>query len=576
MLNRPGQPERLVPAADAPPDDLPLWLTYADLLLSMRDRDGARAVLAGLSALTERMTARAILRLWGLAARLGAEEAVIVCLRALLDRPVLSGAEAADALSRLHAVAPTGTRDRIAARLAAQVPVAQRRVFDMRASEVQAGPDAALRVFRAATAPTRAAGDAVRLGQRLLATGRDRIALRYLRRCRRVWPTHPRLRSLLAEAASRLGMFETSLDLLDAGSTAAERSDTVRERLTVLLRAERVEEALRLLEAAIADGPQDPRVVGVFLETAVFHLPARRARDVQRTLSSIAEAPLQHTVKFRGSFLGRVLAEKEVFEIECAHGTRAETIAHRNFFAARAIIDSAFPFGTPPPPERGDAVPPRRIVQYWDQGSPPPDIAALIETWKADSAFDHVLHDRQSAMRFLEEACAPEMLVAFRRLRTPTMRSDFLRLAELALNGGIYADADDRLLVSPERLVAPGRGLRLFRASVGCIPNNQIAVVPGHPVIVRALDLALAAIFDGDVDMPWGLVGPGLLTRALAREVLEAGGLEAADVSLRPDYQIRQTTQPSVPLPYRSTAANWRRADTAASRRLLRKLDALA
>ncbi len=576
MLSRPGRDGHLLPATDVPDADLPIWLSYADLLLAMQRRDAAREVLAGLSPRIDRMSARMVLRLWRLAARVGAEDEIVACLRALLERPLLSASEAADAVSRLHGFAPAETRDRIAERLRAQVPASEQPEFGIRAADIRGGPDAACAAFREATGPTRTAADAARLGDYLLAVGRYRSALRYLRRCHRVWPAHPRHRGLLAEAASKLGMFDVALGLLDHGSAGADGSDTLLQRVAILFRAERIDEALGRLETALARGGPDPRVLGALLEPAVFHLPARRAWSIQRTLSSVAEAPRHQTVNFRGSFLGRILAEREIFELECAQGARAEDLADRNFFAARVILDGAFPFGTAPPPEEGDATPPRRIVQYWDQGPPPPDVAAIIDTWKADPSFAHVLHDRRSAMRFLEATFEPDIAAAFRRLRTPAMRSDFLRLAELVRNGGIYADADDRLLVAPERLVGPGRGLRLFRAHVGCIPNNQIVAVPGHPVLVRALDLAVSAILGGDVDMPWGLVGPGLLTRALARELLEAGSLDAADVALLPDHMIHRTTQPFVPLPYRGTAANWRRPDRAASRRILQALDGLA
>src|SRR5258707_5269590 len=65
-----------------------------------------------------------------------------------------------------------------------------------------------------------------------------------------------------------------------------------------------------------------------------------------------------------------------------------------------------------------------------------------------------------------------------------------------------------------------------YQESYGTLGTNFIGAAPNHPVILRALKLATAALNRGDRDIAWLSTGPGLLTRAFAQRVAEAGAEE--------------------------------------------------
>ena len=165
----------------------------------------------------------------------------------------------------------------------------------------------------------------------------------------------------------------------------------------------------------------------------------------------------------------------------------------------------------------GPGIPPT-IVQYWDETTPPADVAALMQSWRAHNpGHRHVRFDRAAAQAFLQARYPPEVLLAWRRAREPAMQADVFRLAWLFAEGGCYADADDRclrplgeLLPTPVRFVA-------FQEEYGTLGNNFLAAAPRHPLLALALGLAVRAINRGDDDMMWLATGPGLMTRAFAR-----------------------------------------------------------
>ena len=161
---------------------------------------------------------------------------------------------------------------------------------------------------------------------------------------------------------------------------------------------------------------------------------------------------------------------------------------------------------------------PRRIVQYWDSGEPPPDVRALMRTWR-DWHPDHEtrLFDDAAAAAFLAGAYAPDVLAAYRRAAEPAQKADLFRLAWLYARGGCYIDCDDRCHAPLDAVVPRHATLALYQEDLGTLGNNFIAAVPHHPLLGRALDVAVAAVNAGDTDAVWLGTGPGLMTRAFAQ-----------------------------------------------------------
>ena len=127
---------------------------------------------------------------------------------------------------------------------------------------------------------------------------------------------------------------------------------------------------------------------------------------------------------------------------------------------------------------------PRCIVQYWNDAEPPPEIGDLMGSWKqANPDFDYVRLDEKTAQIFLEAHGMHDALSAYRRAREPAQQADLIRLAYLAVKGGVYADADDRCIAAVGAFVPPDATFVAYQEDYGTLGNNFLAVVPDHPVI---------------------------------------------------------------------------------------------
>ncbi|MGJ4927590.1 tetratricopeptide repeat protein [Bradyrhizobium sp. HKCCYLS2038] len=160
---------------------------------------------------------------------------------------------------------------------------------------------------------------------------------------------------------------------------------------------------------------------------------------------------------------------------------------------------------------------PRRIVQYWDE-DPPEDVVELMQTWRSvNPDYAWLSFSDESAMRFLEESYPEEVARAYVLAHEPARKADVFRLAWLAKEGGVYVDADDGCNTGLDEMIPNGAGFVGYQEDYGSLGNNFIAAAPDHPVIRRALKLAVDALNRGDRDLVWLSTGPGLLSRAFAQ-----------------------------------------------------------
>jgi len=166
---------------------------------------------------------------------------------------------------------------------------------------------------------------------------------------------------------------------------------------------------------------------------------------------------------------------------------------------------------------------PLRIAQYWADPEPPPDLLPLLQSWQ-DHHPGHAwrLYDDAAAAAFLAGRFPAEILAAYRLAALPAQKADIFRLAWLFLEGGLYADVDDRCHAALPTLLPPGTTFAGYLEEFGTIGNNLLAVAPGHPVIGRAMQLAAQSVNRGDADVVWLATGPGLITRAFAQILAEA------------------------------------------------------
>jgi hypothetical protein len=210
---------------------------------------------------------------------------------------------------------------------------------------------------------------------------------------------------------------------------------------------------------------------------------------------------------------------------------------------------------------------PRQIVQFWDAETPPPEVEALMRSWRrAGDGFEHIAFNDRSAEAFILQHASSDVLRAFRRASHATQRSDIFRLAYLASNGGIYADADDRFVSSIDALAPAGATLVAYQENYGTIANNLLSAEPKHPVIIRALALATESINRGDRDIVWLSTGPGLMSRAFAQVAAETDQLAwLASTKIREYWELPLFVAIHCPARYKRTSRHWSGKDSVAS-----------
>ncbi len=208
---------------------------------------------------------------------------------------------------------------------------------------------------------------------------------------------------------------------------------------------------------------------------------------------------------------------------------------------------------------------PKRIAQYWDPLPPPRDVAALMRNWiNLNPDWEYRLFDDVAAAEFLRAHATPDALAAYRGAIHVAQRADIFRLAYLASEGGVYADADDRCLAPVASWAPPEASFVGYLELCGAVANNCLAAAPGHPVIMRALAGAIEAIERGENDRIWQSTGPGLLTRAFALAVAadKDRGAALLEESVILDLgALQRSVAIHCHLAYKKSGRHWARAE---------------
>lgn len=203
---------------------------------------------------------------------------------------------------------------------------------------------------------------------------------------------------------------------------------------------------------------------------------------------------------------------------------------------------------------------PRCIYQFWDSAEPPEDVAELMKSWQdCNPGWFYRCFNLAEAREYLAAHATVDVQRAYRSARHVAQKSDIFRLAVLAIEGGVYADADDRCMGKLDSLVAD-RELVLRQEHLGSIGNNFIAVTRGHPLVVAALTGAVTAVMRGDGESMWLSTGPGLLTRTFAAYLSDdadrlQGLLGAKRVLL--DWQLKPFCTSGCRASYKSSPRHW-------------------
>ena len=568
------------------PRDAELWLRLGLARRAARGSADGQALAAFLQAANADPEARVPLRE---ACREHLARGDAAAAAALLRRALGLGAGDPDtlriAVSLLHATGDSAAALRLAERVRAAAPEAWW-ADDMAVSLLaEAGRwGAAHSVLDAREARDGPSPAVAARRLRLLEKRGDPAAAGVLAAARAAWPADPEL--WWQEVAFRLrhGPFPLAAAALAAPPAFAAAAPARLARLRAqLAEAEwQTEEAAALYAEALRLGPGDAATLEdcarVLLllnqpEAALRHLRerARAAAAAQRLRGRVARA--------RASVLGR-LAEEYLLEPDLLAALRdAQPLPAAERVRPLLAIARGAPEHTAPalslllalrqaglldtaPPSGGTASPiPRRIVQFWDQPDPPPDVRDLMESWPAlNPGFAYRRHDGASALAWLLTHHPPEVVSAFRRADHPARKADIFRLAVLATEGGIYADADDRCVAPLDELLRPGARFVGYQVIHGAIGNNFLAVAPGHPVIVAALHEAVEATNRGDRGDLWLVTGPGMLSRRFAAHLTAAAAPPEAALdgfAILQAVELRATVAIYCAAAYRATPLHW-------------------
>ena len=153
-----------------------------------------------------------------------------------------------------------------------------------------------------------------------------------------------------------------------------------------------------------------------------------------------------------------------------------------------------------------------KMFQYWDTPSIPPDVAAWMQELKAQNPeYDHRLYDRQGAAHYIGSNIGERERAAFLTCAVPAGQADYFRLCVLAVEGGLYLDADTQPL-KPLSTLLDDIPFALVCTYANAL-NNSILLfrAAGHPLLIDGLALATDNIENRRFDTVFTAVGPSVL-----------------------------------------------------------------
>lgn len=534
-------------------------LCLAEFAVKAGDDARLHLALEQLGNMPARLNDAQIVRLIGIAGRAQRLNLVAKTIQHTFERDSLTQKLAVEILQLAHNAGEESIADAVEDRLAAMLPVQLSNVFRIEATRMRRGPTSTLDVIRRNRLSERTPAQASELSMALLLAGKNKLALRYLKLCHRKWPHAPTIRRSLLEAFLGNGLPEDARDFL-AGLEECIGPEAIEGlRLKFAIYTGQTRGALDLLEKQIREGR---RKRGDYPSLRLY-LALGYLEDAEKAATALKTEPNQTSKQafhFGVMHIGAVLNELRLYKRFNRQRASAETHVvdvQTQYFVAKDVLDT-WEGG---PWQRGETAAstvPMNIFQYWNTEDVPEAVTSVMSSWQAHPGWQYERLNRRSAIKWLHGRLGANYARAFKLANNVAEESDFLRLCLLLAEGGIYVDADDRLIDHPADLLSFGSGIILFREpNLGAIANNLLCAPKGHPVIARAAEMALRALLRRDNESTWSKTGPGLLTRATALHVINEPKQARESLALVPRIFINRYTQRGVPLPYKSTPKYW-------------------
>lgn len=503
---------------------------------------------------------------------------------ALADWPVL---QIPTAIFLVRCALMSGQRElvtRLAEALADRVPASKRGIYQIEAILLLDGPARAKAALRTVIPGPRNATEAALVGKVLHGASEFGLAFRYLRLCLARWPASPALRNMAFQSVCSWGQLDQARQLIAwiADHDPAASTDDLQLRLW----GETGDHAA-VLAAIQRRGHLDLNAASLTLKLKA-HLAlgqVEAAKDMIPQYVSSGALGEASAARFRLSHMGSMLNELTLYRTfnvsdggdDAAALHETPSLAQDYFYPAKCVIDGWLAGEDGSDADRTDrprsTVPPQ-VMQYWNTPDIPSEVREVMGTWKTGSDGRYELFDRPGALRFLAGEYDETHLRAFQLANNVAEECDFFRLCYLYKRGGIYADADDRLMGRIGAFLSEGPGLIVFREQMGCLANNVICSPAGHPALRIAIDLARPALLNCESDNTWIKTGPGLLTRAVATYQQRTPDPEARmNLSVRSSMTMRHHVGPHVKFAYKFTAGYWDKKTSEAPRGLTKALE---
>eukprot|EP01063_Lacrimia_lanifica_P010725 TRINITY_DN1747_c0_g1_i2.p1 TRINITY_DN1747_c0_g1~~TRINITY_DN1747_c0_g1_i2.p1 ORF type:complete len:738 (+),score=197.60 TRINITY_DN1747_c0_g1_i2:57-2270(+) len=179
-------------------------------------------------------------------------------------------------------------------------------------------------------------------------------------------------------------------------------------------------------------------------------------------------------------------------------------------------------------PVEDDRPIPRIILQTNPEDSVPVGLYENMQkVIELNPNYEHHHFSDASVREFIKGHFDERVVTAYDSIRTGAYRADLFRYCFLYVRGGVYIDADIVVLRSLDDIIqANDTFVSPEDSGFGSIYNALMMAAPKHPIVKRAIEMAVDLICAKDYDVgPLGVTGPLLLRSAFTAHVAPPPGV---------------------------------------------------
>jgi Flp pilus assembly protein TadD len=314
---------------------------------------------------------------------------------------------------------------------------------------------------------------------------------------------------------NRLAVAQSYFDLGNFNAALVHSEELVRSRhphaailmARCLLVKHRVEDAIRTLEDALAQSPDDPNLLTVARNAAFRHGRFDKAVKFGLRLTEAGAADNKSLQFVAQSFMaaGDLDSAERYLASVRTNAAAPDLKAAQNLRLCRRLqgtvpaIPEAWRSAVTNPlvqQSRAHCRAPHAalpMIQYWSQGEPPGDLRLVFQEWEKlfhrESLGEVRLFDRSSAGEWIAEH-TPKFSSSFKGAFHYAMESDIFRIAYASKLPCIYVDIDSWPLENAARILRFGlqsrRSMLCFRSHSAMAPQWLLHFPTGVPILPKA------------------------------------------------------------------------------------------